>query len=222
MGLPLRQIMGLPELLKVAFGRGAAFLPSLCWRLLSWPVQGAWPSISDLAEGRDPTELRLSAGAGFRLAPTSPHEGRKGAKSESWQDREHGMQVRDWIEQWEMSLDDVDLELPEPLEEIDPGEHAGAIEDAPGKPHRVRARAPAMTWRPTFYWWQRADPAGIRVAPRRCWRGAVGSATRPAAACSCQRIYEHARDWWRAAQPSKRIPHDRPVCRKLSQRTSRS
>ena len=33
-----------------------------------------------------------------------------------------------------MSLDDVDLELPEPLEEIDPDEHAGALESAPGRP----------------------------------------------------------------------------------------
>jgi hypothetical protein len=42
------------------------------------------------------------------------------AKSERWQDSDTGIQVRSWIEQWEMSLDDVDLELPEPLEEIDP------------------------------------------------------------------------------------------------------
>jgi hypothetical protein len=38
--------------------------------------------------------------------------------------------VRTWIEQWEMSLDDVDLELPEPLIEIDPDEQAGQIEGA--------------------------------------------------------------------------------------------
>jgi hypothetical protein len=56
------------------------------------------------------------------------------AKSERWQDSENGIQVRTWIEQWEMSLDDVDLELPEPLEEIDPDEHAGALESGPGRP----------------------------------------------------------------------------------------
>jgi hypothetical protein len=33
-----------------------------------------------------------------------------------------------------MSLDGVDLELPEPLEEIDPDEHAGALESGPGRP----------------------------------------------------------------------------------------
>jgi hypothetical protein len=56
------------------------------------------------------------------------------AKSERWQESDNGMQVRTWIEQWEMSLDDIDLELPEPLEEIDPDEHAGALESGPGRP----------------------------------------------------------------------------------------
>jgi chromosome segregation ATPase len=52
------------------------------------------------------------------------------AKSEKWQDGEKGQQVREWIEQWEMSLDHVDLGLPEPLEDIDPEEHARELEDA--------------------------------------------------------------------------------------------
>jgi hypothetical protein len=53
------------------------------------------------------------------------------AKSERWQDSEKGIQVRTWIEQWEMSLDDVDLDVPEPLAEIDPDEQALEIEGAP-------------------------------------------------------------------------------------------
>jgi hypothetical protein len=53
------------------------------------------------------------------------------AKSERWQESDKGVEVRCWIEQWEMGLDDVDLELPEPLAEIDPDEHAGQIESAP-------------------------------------------------------------------------------------------
>jgi hypothetical protein len=57
-----------------------------------------------------------------------------GAKSEKWQESDTGIQVRSWIEQWEMSLDDVDLDLPEPLTEIDPDEHAGAIEGASPAP----------------------------------------------------------------------------------------
>jgi hypothetical protein len=55
-------------------------------------------------------------------------------KSERWQDGDRGIQIRTWIEQWEMSLDDVELDLPEPLEEIDPDDHAGAIESAAETP----------------------------------------------------------------------------------------
>ena len=51
-------------------------------------------------------------------------------KSKKWQESDTGIQVRRWIEQWEMSLDDVDLDLPEPLTESDPDEHAVAIESA--------------------------------------------------------------------------------------------
>jgi hypothetical protein len=53
-------------------------------------------------------------------------------KSDKWQDSEKGEQVRHWIEQWEMSLDSVDLDLPPVFEKIDPEEPAGDLEDAPG------------------------------------------------------------------------------------------
>ena len=56
------------------------------------------------------------------------------AKSERWQGSDSGIQVRTWIEQWEISLDGIDLDLPEPLEEIDPDEHASALESASGRP----------------------------------------------------------------------------------------
>jgi chromosome segregation ATPase len=56
------------------------------------------------------------------------------AKSERWQEGEKGVQVRSWIEQWQMRLDDIDLELPEALTEIDPEEQAGELEDAPARP----------------------------------------------------------------------------------------
>jgi chromosome segregation ATPase len=56
------------------------------------------------------------------------------AKSERWQDSDAGTQIRAWIEGWEMSLDDVELDLPEPLEEIDSDEHAGALESGPDRP----------------------------------------------------------------------------------------
>jgi hypothetical protein len=56
------------------------------------------------------------------------------ARSERWQGSDEGIKVRIWIEQWEVSLDDIDLEVPEPLTEIDPEEHALEIEDAPSGP----------------------------------------------------------------------------------------
>jgi hypothetical protein len=36
-----------------------------------------------------------------------------------------------------MSLDDVDLSLPEPLEEIDPDEHASVLGSASGRPAEI-------------------------------------------------------------------------------------
>ena len=65
---------------------------------------------------------------------TEPAQEQFDAKSEKWQESDKGIEVRSWIEQWELSLDDVDLELPEPLTEIDPDEHAGEIEAAPPPP----------------------------------------------------------------------------------------
>jgi hypothetical protein len=62
------------------------------------------------------------------------------AKSERWQDSEKGVKVRSWIEQWEMSLDDVELELPEELEAIDPDEHADCIKEGPGSPIELEPR----------------------------------------------------------------------------------
>jgi hypothetical protein len=55
-------------------------------------------------------------------------------RSERWQGGDKGIIVRTWIEQWEVSLDDVDLDLPEPLTEIDPDQHADEIEGAPAGP----------------------------------------------------------------------------------------
>jgi chromosome segregation ATPase len=56
------------------------------------------------------------------------------AKSNRWQESDAGVRIRLWIEQWEMSLDDVELDLPEPLDEIDPEEHASQLEAGVGKP----------------------------------------------------------------------------------------
>jgi chromosome condensin MukBEF ATPase and DNA-binding subunit MukB len=56
------------------------------------------------------------------------------AKSQKWQESDKGIEVRVWIEQWEVALDDIDLDLPEPLAAIDPDEQAGAIVAAPVNP----------------------------------------------------------------------------------------
>ena len=56
------------------------------------------------------------------------------AKSGKWQESDKGIQVRVWIEQWDVSLDDLDLELPEPLPEVACDEQAGALEGAPPGP----------------------------------------------------------------------------------------
>jgi hypothetical protein len=55
------------------------------------------------------------------------------AKSERWQERDKGIQIRNWIEQWELSLDDIDLDIPGPLTEI-AEEQALEIENAPVEP----------------------------------------------------------------------------------------
>ena len=68
---------------------------------------------------------------------SDPAQAQFDSKSEKWQDSDAGVQVRIWIEQWEMSLDNVELDLPEPLEDIDPEEHAGQLEAAVGKPAQL-------------------------------------------------------------------------------------
>jgi cell division septum initiation protein DivIVA len=65
---------------------------------------------------------------------TEAAQGKFDGKSEKWQEGDKGVQVRIWIELWEMSLEDVDLDLPDPLTEIDPDEQASAIEGATPAP----------------------------------------------------------------------------------------
>ena len=76
----------------------------------------------------------LAKARAFASSITEPAQEQFDAKSERWQESDKGIAVRSWIERWEMSLDDVDLELPEPLTEIDPDEQAGEIEAAPPNP----------------------------------------------------------------------------------------
>lgn len=61
------------------------------------------------------------------------------ARSERWQVGETGIRVRSWIDEWEMNLDELDLDLPEPLEVLAPDLHAGEIEDAPAGPEELES-----------------------------------------------------------------------------------
>jgi hypothetical protein len=55
--------------------------------------------------------------------------------SDKWKEGFAGGSVANWIEALsEISIDDVEIDLPEPLDEIDPAEHAGALEDLPHAP----------------------------------------------------------------------------------------
>jgi hypothetical protein len=67
------------------------------------------------------------------------------AKSERWQISERGEQVREWIEQWELGLEEVELALPELLDEIDPEEHAVELDDAMASPAELE-HSRAMTY----------------------------------------------------------------------------
>jgi hypothetical protein len=58
-----------------------------------------------------------------------------GEKSEKWQDSDTGSDVSDWLDEWEgVEFNEIELDLPEPMEEIDPSELASQIEDLPEEP----------------------------------------------------------------------------------------
>ena len=107
----------------------ASFWPSLV-RIPPAPTfQPSWLS-----------SLAAALGLGARTLASEisePAQEQFDAKSERWQDSDAGTQIRTWIGQWELSLDDVDLDLPEPLEGIDSDEHANILEGAPGKPEEL-------------------------------------------------------------------------------------
>jgi hypothetical protein len=96
--------------------------------------RGVEPLAQAVAEAQDAYNETLEAARSLADGIAQPAQEEFDAKSERWQNRENGIRVRSWIEQWEMILDDIELELPEPLEEIDPEEHAGELEDADARP----------------------------------------------------------------------------------------
>jgi hypothetical protein len=88
-------------------------------------------AVADAQAGYNET-LEMARALANSVAETAREE--FDAKSERWQDGETGTQVRSWIEHWEMNLDEVDLDLPEALEELDPDAHADELEGAPATP----------------------------------------------------------------------------------------
>jgi len=56
-------------------------------------------------------------------------------KSEKWQEGDKGQEVQAWVEAWEgVDLEDVEVEIPEAIEEIDADEDAGALEELTESP----------------------------------------------------------------------------------------
>jgi hypothetical protein len=77
----------------------------------------------------------LGSARNFAYAIAEEARGEFDDKSERWQEGDKGTEADAWIQQWEdASLDDVDFEPPEPMEEIDPSAHAVTLEDLPDSP----------------------------------------------------------------------------------------
>ena len=95
---------------------------------------GVEPLAKAVAEAQDAYNETLEVARSLADGIAADARERFEAKSERWQESDNGIQIRTWIEQWEMSLDDIELDLPEPLEEVEPEDHASQIEDAPGSP----------------------------------------------------------------------------------------
>jgi hypothetical protein len=100
--------------------------------------RGVEPLAQAVAKAQDAYNETLAEARSLANSIAEYAQEQFGAKSERWQNSDKGIQIRSWIEQWEISLDNVDVYLPEPLEEIDPEEHAGELEDAPAGPVELK------------------------------------------------------------------------------------
>ena len=96
--------------------------------------QAIEPISRPVVEARDAYNAILEKARALSIDVTEAANGEFDARSERWQQSDKGIQVRSWIELWELNLDDVDLDMPEPLTEIDPDERALEIEGAPPNP----------------------------------------------------------------------------------------
>jgi cell division septum initiation protein DivIVA len=96
--------------------------------------QAIEPLSRAVVEAQDDYNAILEKARALASGVTEAAQDEFDARSERWQGSDKGIEVRSWIEQWEVTLDDIDLEVPEPLPEIDPEEHAFEIEGAPASP----------------------------------------------------------------------------------------
>jgi hypothetical protein len=96
--------------------------------------QGIVPLAQAVAEAQDAYNETLDVARNLADGIAENAREQFDAKTDRWQSGENGMRVRTWIEQWEMILDDIELGVPEPLEEVDPEEHALELEDAAARP----------------------------------------------------------------------------------------
>ena len=96
--------------------------------------QAIEPICLPVVEALDGYNAILEKARALSIDVTEAAHGEFDARSERWQQSDKGIFVRIWIEKWELSLDDIDLDMPEPLTEIDPDDRALEIEGAPPNP----------------------------------------------------------------------------------------
>ena len=107
--------------------------------------RGAEPLCIAIAEAQTRYNETLEKARALAANVVETAQTRFDARFERWQESETGILVRSWIDEWEMNLDELDLALPEPLEELDPNLHAGAIQNAPSTPRELDAAVRGCT-----------------------------------------------------------------------------
>jgi hypothetical protein len=176
---------GIREKTKVLNAAIAAFNQAI--EPLSWTV----------IEAQDDYNAILEKARALASGVTEAARDEFDARSERWRGSDKGIKVRIWIERWEVSLDDIDLEVPEPLTEIDPEEHAREIEDAPSAPwnEAVRGTDTAVT----------GGGAGI-TARTVCCRCAVSDSPATSRECQAEHAYRDRIDLGQKP-PRENTPH---------------
>jgi len=60
-------------------------------------------------------------------------ESYQGERTDTWQDGENGQSYKAWAAEWDLTLDEIDIACPEPIEEPDM-DSAEALRDLPNQP----------------------------------------------------------------------------------------